>query len=100
MVKGLDLFRERFREFEGSFILIGGAACDEWFASEGLTFRPTVVFNSGIVERHVQWGYPPCGIPFGNPNVFPASYMNTSSRRAKMGPLRDNRATRFDEMET
>ena len=41
MVKGLDLFRRRFREFEGSFILIGGAACDEWFAAEGLEFRAT-----------------------------------------------------------
>ena len=41
MVKGLDLFRDRFREFEDSFILIGGAACDEWFASEGLAFRAT-----------------------------------------------------------
>ena len=41
MVKGIALFRERFREFEGSFILIGGAACDEWFASVGLEFRAT-----------------------------------------------------------
>src|SRR5438552_12677579 len=41
MVRGLDLFRERFREFQGSFILIGGAACDEWFAAEGLEFRAT-----------------------------------------------------------
>lgn len=41
MVKGLDLFRERFRKFEGSFILIGGAACDQWFASVGLEFRRT-----------------------------------------------------------
>ena len=41
MVKGLDLFRERFRKFEGSFILIGGAACDEWFSSVGLEFRAT-----------------------------------------------------------
>ena len=41
MVRGLDLFRERFREFEGSFILIGGAACDEWFAASGLEFRAT-----------------------------------------------------------
>lgn len=41
MVKGLDLFRARFRGFEGSFILIGGAACDEWFASAGLEFRAT-----------------------------------------------------------
>lgn len=41
MVRGLDLFRERFRKFEGSFILIGGAACDEWFAAAGLEFRAT-----------------------------------------------------------
>jgi hypothetical protein len=31
MVKGLNIFRDRFRQFEGSFTLIGGAACDEWF---------------------------------------------------------------------
>jgi len=41
MVKGLELFRERFREFENSFTLIGGAACDEWFAASGLSFRAT-----------------------------------------------------------
>jgi hypothetical protein len=41
MVRGLDLFRQRFREFEGSFVLIGGAACDEWFTSLGLGFRAT-----------------------------------------------------------
>lgn len=41
MVRGLELFRRRFREFEGSFVLIGGAACDEWFASLGLAFRAT-----------------------------------------------------------
>lgn len=41
MVRGLDLFRERFRDFEGAFILIGGAACDEWFSSQGLAFRAT-----------------------------------------------------------
>ena len=35
MVKGLELFRERFREFEGAFTLIGGAACDEWFTAQG-----------------------------------------------------------------
>jgi hypothetical protein len=41
MVRGLDLFRQRFREFEGSFVLIGGTACDEWFTSLGLAFRAT-----------------------------------------------------------
>lgn len=41
MVKGLDLFRERFRQFEGAFVLIGGAACHEWFATLGVEFRAT-----------------------------------------------------------
>lgn len=41
MVKGLDLFRERFRDFQDSIVLIGGAACDEWFTDQGLAFRAT-----------------------------------------------------------
>lgn len=41
MVRGLDLFRERFRPFQGMMTLIGGAACDEWFTTAGLTFRAT-----------------------------------------------------------
>lgn len=41
MVTGLALFREHFRPFEGIMTLIGGAACDEWFTSNGLTFRRT-----------------------------------------------------------
>lgn len=41
MVKGLDLFRERFREYEDAFVLIGGAACHEWFAQQGAEFRAT-----------------------------------------------------------
>lgn len=41
MVKGLEIFHERFRDFGGSFILIGGAACDQWFTQQGLAFRAT-----------------------------------------------------------
>lgn len=41
MVRGLEIFRERFRRFEGSVILIGGAACDQWFTRQGLDFRAT-----------------------------------------------------------
>ncbi len=41
MVVGLELFRERFRLFQGSFVLIGGAACDDWFGRQRLPFRPT-----------------------------------------------------------
>lgn len=41
MVKGLDIFRNHFRQFEGFFTLIGGAACVEWFEAERLEFRAT-----------------------------------------------------------
>ena len=55
MVKGLDLFRQRFRDFEGSFTLIGGAACDEWFTAQGLLFRATrdldIVLIIEVIDR-------------------------------------------------
>lgn len=41
IVKGLDIFRDRFSPFEGSFILIGGAACDLWFDQLSQPFRAT-----------------------------------------------------------
>ena len=41
MVKGLNLFRERFAPFERHFVLIGGTACFEWFATQDLQFRST-----------------------------------------------------------
>jgi hypothetical protein len=41
MVKGIDIFRERFREYPDSLVLIGGAACDEWFSRLGMNFRAT-----------------------------------------------------------
>ncbi len=33
MVKGLNIFLDCISGFEGSFILIGGAACDLWFVT-------------------------------------------------------------------
>jgi hypothetical protein len=41
MIKGLDKFQEHFGQYRGSFVLIGGVACHEWLASQGLTFRAT-----------------------------------------------------------
>jgi len=41
MIKGLDKFQEHFNEFRTSFVLIGGVACHEWLASQGLPFRAT-----------------------------------------------------------
>lgn len=41
MVKGLDIFRKYFKEFEEQYVLIGGAACDILFASNVGQFRAT-----------------------------------------------------------
>jgi len=41
MVKGLDLFREHFREYADRYVLIGGAACDLALGEAGLDFRAT-----------------------------------------------------------
>ncbi len=41
MVVGMDRFKEHFKGYEKFFVVIGGAACDEWFTHEGLSFRAT-----------------------------------------------------------
>jgi len=41
MVKGLDLFRDHFRDFQNSYILIGGVACYLAMEEAGLDFRAT-----------------------------------------------------------
>jgi hypothetical protein len=41
MVKGLDVFRERFRDFADRYILIGGTACDLVMREAGVQFRAT-----------------------------------------------------------
>ena len=41
MVKGMQKFREHFKGFDASFVVIGGVACDEWMSAQGLAFRAT-----------------------------------------------------------
>ena len=41
MIPGLDRFREHFAGYRKGFVLIGGVACHEWLASQGLEFRAT-----------------------------------------------------------
>ena len=41
MVKGLEIFREFFRDFADNYVLIGGTACDERLTDAGLSFRAT-----------------------------------------------------------
>lgn len=45
MVKGLDLFRAYFEDFQDRYILIGGVACDLNMEDLGLTFRATKDFD-------------------------------------------------------
>jgi len=54
MVIGLELFRESFRRFTGTLTLIGGAACDEWFTSQGLEFRATGDLDIVVMVEEVQ----------------------------------------------
>lgn len=41
MVKGLDIFRRYFTDYEEQYVLIGGAACDIVFESNEVDFRAT-----------------------------------------------------------
>ena len=41
MVKGINRFREYFRDFTDQYVLIGGAACDISFESNNVDFRAT-----------------------------------------------------------
>ena len=41
MVKGVEIFREHFRNYADRYVLIGGAACDLAMTDAGLAFRAT-----------------------------------------------------------
>jgi hypothetical protein len=41
MVHGMDLFKERFNEYQAQYTVIGGMACDLLMSEAGLDFRPT-----------------------------------------------------------
>ena len=41
MVRGLETFRSHFQDYEDSYVLIGGTACDLWMGAAGLPFRAT-----------------------------------------------------------
>lgn len=41
MVVGVDKFREYFKDFPDSYVIIGGTACDQHFEEAGIAFRKT-----------------------------------------------------------
>ena len=60
MVRGLDLFREHFKDFADRYVLIGGTACDLIMSEVGLQFRATkdldivLCIESGMVELFIE----------------------------------------------
>ena len=42
MVKGMEVFRDKFRGFEDCYTVIGGAACDILMAEADMPFRATI----------------------------------------------------------
>jgi len=68
VVRGVRRFREHFRDFTDAFVVIGGVACDEWFTSQGLTFRATrdidiVLIIEPLSKAFVEtfWGFVDAG---------------------------------------
>lgn len=49
MVKGIEKFKEYFKDFEGNYTLIGGVACGLLLDDAGLTFRGTLDFDIVLI---------------------------------------------------
>lgn len=41
VINGLDSFRVHFQDYNDSYVILGGTACNEWFAEADLDFRLT-----------------------------------------------------------
>ena len=51
---GLDTFSEYFKDFTDCYIVIGGAACDDYFDREGIPFRVTKDIDMILVVEAVD----------------------------------------------
>ncbi|MFH0908209.1 MAG: hypothetical protein V1929_05560 [bacterium] len=54
MVTGMATFRRHFAGYEDAFVVIGGAACDEWFTRVGGRFRATKDIDMVLVLDATQ----------------------------------------------
>ena len=41
MVKGIEIFKDYFKDYSDQYVLIGGAACDISFEGSSMNFRAT-----------------------------------------------------------
>lgn len=57
MVKGLQTFREYFRDFTGNYIIIGGTACDMILEAAELTARATKDIDLVLVVEALNDGF-------------------------------------------
>jgi len=51
------LFREHFAEYRKAFVLIGGVACHEWLAAQGLEFRATKDMDMVLIVEALDSGF-------------------------------------------
>ena len=57
MVRGLNLFRERFAKFQDSYVLIGGVACELALDEVGLNFRATKDLDIILCVEALESGF-------------------------------------------
>lgn len=52
MVRGIDSFREWFRDYEDQYAIIGGTACDLLMTDGGLDFRATKDIDLVLMKQY------------------------------------------------
>lgn len=57
MIRGLELFRDYFKDFKQSYVLIGGAACDVLMDDAGLEFRATKDLDIVLCAEALDAGF-------------------------------------------
>jgi len=57
MIKGLDKFKAHFAQHTKLFVLIGGVACHEWLATQGLEFRATKDIDILLIVEALDQGF-------------------------------------------
>ncbi|MCL2153478.1 MAG: hypothetical protein FWH57_11080 [Oscillospiraceae bacterium] len=49
MIRGLEVFKNYFRDFSDQYVIIGGAACDIVFSDANSSFRATKDFDMVLI---------------------------------------------------
>lgn len=57
MVRGIERFREYFAEHQDAWAIIGGVACEFWFAARNLSFRRTDDIDAVLIVEALDAGF-------------------------------------------